>query len=95
MASNSKDTSQYSLTPIKNWYLDLWIPRTVSKNEHDKLYVIPAAYDQRPDLLSQQEYGTPRLWWVFALRNPDLIIDPIDDFVAGLEIFIPDNILKQ
>ncbi len=95
MAANSKNTSQYSLTPVKNWYLDLWVPRTVSKSDFDKIIIIPPAFDQRPDLLSQQEYGTPKLWWVFALRNPDLIIDPIQDFVSGLEIFVPDNILKQ
>lgn len=95
MAQNSKDTSQYLATPINGWYLDLWVPRSVPKNEFDKIYIIPPGFDQRPDLLSQQEYGTPRLWWVFAMRNPDLIIDPIEDFVAGLEIYIPENILKQ
>jgi len=95
MAQDSKDTSQYSLTPIKNWYLDLWVPRTVSKNDYDNLIIIPPEFNQRPDLLSQQLYGTPKLWWVFCLRNPDLIIDPINDFVAGLEIYTPDNILKQ
>lgn len=95
MAANSKDSSQYLLTPVKNWYLDLWVPREVPKSDFDKIIIIPPAFDQRPDLLSQQEYGTPRLWWVFCVRNPDLIIDPINDFVAGLEIYIPDNILKQ
>ena len=95
MATNSKDTSQYLLTPVKNWYLDLWVPRTIAANDHDKILVIPPAFDQRPDLLSQQEYGTPKLWWVFSLRNPDLIIDPINDFVSGLEIYIPKNILKN
>lgn len=95
MAQNSKNTSQYSLTPTKNWYLDLWVTRTVSKNDYDKIIIIPPEFNQRPDLLSQQEYGTPRLWWVFCLRNPDLIIDPINDFISGLEIFIPNNILKQ
>jgi len=94
MAQNSKETSQYNLTPIKNWYLDLWIPRTVTKNPFDKILIIPPQFDQRPDLLSQQEYGTPRLWWVFCMRNPDLMADPINDFVAGLEIYIPTNILK-
>jgi hypothetical protein len=34
-------------------------------------------------------YGTPNLWWVFAIRNPDNIIDPITDFVAGTLIFTP------
>ena len=95
MAQNSKETSEYLITPIKDWYLDLWVPRTVPKSQFDKIIKIPPAYDQRPDLLSQEEYGTPRLWWVFAMRNPDLINDPINDFVSGLEIFIPENILKQ
>lgn len=95
MAQNLKDSSQYYLTPVSNFFLDRWVPRVIPKNDFDKIIIIPAAFDQRPDLLSQQEYGTPRLWWVFCIRNPDLIIDPINDFVAGLEIYVPDNILKQ
>ena len=95
MSQNSKDTSQYTLTPIKNWYLDIWVPRSVPKNDFDKIMIIPPEFNQRPDLLSQQEYGTPKLWWVFCLRNPNLIIDPINDFIAGLEIYIPINIMKQ
>lgn len=95
MANNTKDTSQYYSTDIKGWYLDLWKPRSVPFNEFDKMLVIPPEFDKRPDLLSQYEYNTPRLWWVFAIRNPDLLIDPIEDFVAGLEIFVPANILKQ
>ena len=95
MARNSKDTSQYLTTPITDWYLDIMAPRPVPKSEFDKLIRIPPAFDQRPDLMSNTEYGTPRLWWVFAVRNPDLINDPIQDFVAGLEIYIPTNILKS
>ncbi len=95
MASNSKNTSQYSLTPIKNWYLDILVPRSVPKSDFDDIIIIPPAYNQRPDLLSNATYGTPALWWVFAVRNPDLIIDPIQDFVSGLEIFVPTNILKS
>jgi len=94
MAVNSKITSQYSRTPIKDWHLDLWVPRTVPKRDTDKILIIPPAFNQRPDLLSQQEYGTPRLWWVFAVRNPNLLIDPINDFLAGIEIYIPANILQ-
>jgi hypothetical protein len=95
MSNAFKDTSQYKLTPIRDWYLDLWIPRSVPKSDFDKILIIPPAFNQRPDLLSNQEYGTPSLWWVFAIRNPDLIIDPINDFLSGLEIYIPVNILKQ
>jgi len=95
MAANSKPTSQYLLTPVKDWYLNFWEPRVVPKRDYDKIIIIPAEYNQRPDLLSQVEYGTPNLWWVFAVRNPDLILDPINDYVSGLEIYVPDNILKQ
>lgn len=94
MAQNSKDTSQYLPTPVREWYLDIWVPRSVTKGEFDKIAIIPPSFDRRPDLMSQQEYGTPRLWWLFCLRNPDLLIDPIEDFVAGLEIYIPSNIMK-
>lgn len=95
MAQNSKNTSPYLSTPVKGWYLDLWVPRSVPKSDFDKIVTIPPGFDQRPDLMSQQEYGTPDLWWVFSIRNPDLIIDPIADFVSGLEIFVPENILKK
>ena len=95
MAANSKDTSQYLSTTISNWYLDIMVPRTVPRSDYDNIVKIPPAYDQRPDLMSQAEYGTPRLWWVFAVRNPDLINDPIQDFVSGLEIYVPVNILKN
>lgn len=96
MASNPvKQTSQYILTPINNWYLDLWVPVAVPANDNDLIINIPASMNQRPDLLSYEQYGTQGLWWVFAVRNPDLIIDPINDFVAGLQIYVPANILKQ
>ena len=58
MAANSKSTSEYKLTPIKNWYLDLWVPRVVPKSDFDKIIIIPPQFDQRPDLLSNSEYGT-------------------------------------
>ncbi len=55
----------------------------------DEQYVIDPAYDQRPDLLAHALYNNSRLWWVFALRNPDVIKDPLRDFNAGTEIFLP------
>jgi hypothetical protein len=94
MADNSKDSSQYLSTPIKDWYLDLLVGRTVPTRLSDRLIEIPPAFDQRPDLLSYHEYGTPKLWWTFSVRNPDVLIDPIGDFVAGLHIYVPTNTLK-
>jgi hypothetical protein len=55
----------------------------------DRAYQIEPKYDQRPDLLAFDMYGTTRLWWVFALRNVDTIKDPLRDFKQGLSILLP------
>ena len=72
-----KETSQYAKTQVTDFYLDVWEPVTVPSSDNDKLVIIPAGMDQRPDLMSQWAYGTPALWWVFPIRNPDVIFDPI------------------
>jgi hypothetical protein len=43
----------------------------------------------RPDLLSYHIYGSSKYWWLFAVRNKNIIIDPIQDFKAGVTIRIP------
>ena len=62
---------------------------TIQKSIKDEVYIIGHGYDERPDLLAHQLYGSTRLWWVFAIRNPDLIKDPIRDFKSGLKIILP------
>ena len=94
MPANSKETSVYLSTPIKDGHLDIMIPRSVPSSQFDPIVVIPPECNQRPDLMSQQQYGTPRLWWIFAMRNPDLFIDPIADFKTGVKFYVPSNILK-
>lgn len=61
----------------------------VYKNVKDEAYIIGHGYDQRPDLLAYKLYGSTRYWWVFALRNPDILKDPIRDFKAGIRIMLP------
>jgi hypothetical protein len=61
----------------------------VQKTIKDEVYVIGHGYDERPDLLAHQIYGNTRLWWVFAMRNPDVLKDPIRDFRAGTQIILP------
>ena len=58
--------------------------------DDDEFYVIPAEYDKRPDLAAYAFFGSTRLWWVFAKRNINILVDPIEDFEAGTEIRIPD-----
>jgi alpha-L-fucosidase len=55
----------------------------------DFKYVIENQYKHRPDLLSYDLYGTPKLWWVFSQRNMSIIKDPIYDFTPGIVIFCP------
>lgn len=89
MAKINKSTSPYYKTPIKDFYLDLWKKRNIPPQSDDKIITLEAKYDGRPDLLSFDLYGTPRLWWVFAVRNMDILIDPIEDMKAGVQIFAP------
>lgn len=53
----------------------------------DELYTVPQAGEGRLDLISQQFYGTPELWWVIALVNN--LIDPLVGFTTGQTIRVP------
>lgn len=89
MADIHKYTSRYNSTPIKDFYLDIWNPVIIEENPNDDLIEIESKYHERPDLLAYDLYGSPRLWWVFASRNMDTLIDPINDFKSGTLIFAP------
>lgn len=82
-------TNRYKHTPIKEFYLDIWVPIFIGENPNDYAYEIEPDFDERPDLLSYELYGTPDLWWIFALRNMDELVDPIGDFKSGVVIMIP------
>jgi len=89
MANIHKTSSPYYKTPIKDFYLDLWKKRNIPAQSDDLLITVEAKYEGRPDLLSFDLYGTPRLWWVFSVRNIDLFVDPIEDLKAGMQLFAP------
>ena len=84
-------TSPWYTTPTTQNYLDVLSIRPVSAEVDDFLYTIEVQYTNRPDLLAFDLYGTPNLWWVFIQRNLDVLQDPIFDFVAGKQIYIPKN----
>jgi len=83
------NTSPYFNTAENNISLDFLNPRTITAEQDDIAYTIDRTYAYRPDLLAYDLYGTPRLWWVFAQRNPDVIEDPIYDFAPGRVIQLP------
>ena len=82
-------TSPYFSTPQNSINLEPLVIRPFAIEEDDQLYTIERTSAYRPDLLSFDLYGTPRLWWVFAQRNPDQIEDPIYDFKPGVVIQLP------
>jgi|TARA_B100001013_G_scaffold337888_1_gene258393 hypothetical protein len=63
--------------------------RPVPASPDDVPYVIEPQYNHRPDLLAYDLYDNPKLWWVFAQRNMDIIEDPIYDIESGVEILLP------
>ena len=88
MVTYSK-TSPYFDTRTYGFFLDVAQMRDIPKDPSDVSFTINQTYNQRPDLLAFDLYGDSNLWWVFAMRNPNTIKDPIFDFSAGATIFIP------
>jgi len=87
--ANYRKSSPYFLSKQNNLYLETLVIRPVPAEPDDFLYKIENQYNHRPDLLSFDLYGTPKLWWVFIQRNMDVLKDPIFDFVPGAQIYIP------
>ena len=78
-----------STNNVNGQYLDVLTIRPVPANANDVLYTVQPQFTHRPDLLAYSVYGTPKLWWVFAQRNMDVLKDPVFDLEAGVQIFLP------
>lgn len=82
-------TSPYSATPQSNFFLGRYVHRAISSDAGDKLITLEARHQYRPDMLSQELYGTPQYYWVFMCRNMNVIRDLVWDFTAGTKIVAP------
>ena len=81
-------------TGFNKFYLD--VASLPSMDKVQGTYItVPPECENRPDLLSYQQYGTSRLWWVIALANADVIRDPIWDLKSGMKLYIPNKTLLQ
>lgn len=89
MSVEYNNKSPWARTKITANYLDIYERREIPKNPDDILYTIQPQYNYRPDLLAFDLYDSPKLWWVFAVRNMDILKDPIFDFVPGTQIYLP------
>jgi hypothetical protein len=88
MSSYSK-TSPYYFTDQSGGYLDVTTFRDIPYQADDVVFTVTPTYMHRPDLLAYDFYQDTGLWWVFAVRNKDIIKDPIYDLVPGKNIYIP------
>lgn len=81
--------SPYYTTTKANGYLDVIDWRTVPAAVDDILFTVTKSYEFRPDLLAYDLYQDVGLWWVFAVRNPSILQDPVFDMVPGVKIYLP------
>lgn len=89
MAVSYSKNSPYANTDLYGNFLDVASIPSIPIDAKDVSYQIDIIYKFRPDLLAYDLYGDPGLWWVFAVRNPNVLQDPIFDFQAGVIIYVP------
>ena len=88
-------SSPYANTSSTNGALNLLNVRSFPHLKNDLIYEIDHQYNHRPDLLAYDLYNNSGLWWVFAQRNPNTLIDPVFDFITGLQIYLPQQLTLQ
>jgi len=95
MAAQYSKHSPYFATQTFGTFLDVMTMRNIPKDSLDVEFEINSTYQYRPDLLASDLYGNSGLWWVFSVRNPDVLKDAIFDFYPGQKIYIPnkDNLI--
>ena len=90
MATLYPPTSPYYNTGTVNGkFMDIMVNRQIPILVTDVYWEITTGYDLRPDMLAYDLYNDPKLWWVFASRNPNRLKDPLFDFVTGVGIYLP------
>jgi hypothetical protein len=82
-------SSPYYNTANYGPFLDVWSGKSIPPNVTDAVYQIDSVYNLRPDLLAYDLYKDANLWWVFAVRNQDILLDPLMDFRTGVIIYVP------
>lgn len=90
MSNKHRKDSFLRFAPVLDGsFLDVNKLPTLKSSTKDELYEIGHAFEERPDLLAFKLYSNANLWWVFSLRNPDVLKDPIRDFIPGKQIYLP------
>src|SRR4051812_2754896 len=82
-------SSPYAVTPQLTWRLSQYKHRRIPPASTDTLRVLPPKFNNSPDRLSYDLYCTQQYWWVFMLRNMNVIREPVFDMRAGISIYVP------
>lgn len=82
-------TSAYFNTGYSQFFLDVMTDRPIPRETDDTFFRINQTYQYRPDMLAFDLYENASLWWVFYQRNPNTLVAPPWDFVAGTDIYLP------
>jgi hypothetical protein len=86
------DSNYRTTNIIDNKYLDIYQDVISNKSEVvTKTITVDPKYDLRPDVLANDLYSNPKLWWVFAEFNPDTLVDPILDLKSGMSLIVPEK----
>lgn len=62
---------------------------TYVPTKSDQFWVIEKGYEYRPDLIANQKYGMPDLWWKIMEANG---MKDILEFKTGVNIVLPQSI---
>jgi len=89
MTSTFNKSSPYFFTDQSQGYLDTIAFRDIPYQADDIQFAVTSTYMHRPDLLAYDFYQNTELWWVFAVRNKEVLKDPVYDLVPGVVIYIP------
>ena len=91
MAARYKPYSNYSLTKMNGKYLELYEPSLTRDNlsEETRKVVVQSKYNRRIDLFAKDYLSDHNAWWVVVHYNREKLKDPINDFLAGMEVVIP------
>lgn len=79
----------YKNTPVEFSTKGLAKIPVIKPSLDDEEVEITNKYHHRPDIMAKDIYGSSKYWFVFLLRNMDIIEDPIFDHVMGKKIMVP------
>jgi len=81
--------SPYAKTKQTSWHIGQFNYRSIPASEEDSIIIVDRKYNNRPDLLSYYLYGDSEYWWIFYVRNRNVMTDPVFGLQTGMEIVVP------